>query len=770
VLGRWKKTQLLLSKKSAATCVLIALFFLSCMLRYISFPVGTIPTASGVTRQLMDGSVIMQEISTEDPISRISFRVATFCVQLEDGTLELRITNRHDGTLADVHVWTHEEVLDNKILAMDTFLEAGDYTFEFLTSGIGADTPIALYKTTNIAEFGESTFDGTPQNHAVALEIRGSNLGMITPVPVAAILGFVVLFAAIMLSGCSTEKRFVLLSAVITVCMILLIRTAIPEGFKWTSYYATLMCLWVVLPIALLRSTVNDILKWLAERKSTWGLLALAFVIAAAMGVCLEIVLKKTDVFAWTRAMFFGSIVFVCATFVFLRKTLFQKPEQAFLLISLSLGLCICVTLPIASNISWDDQIHYSRVINCSQGMSAVFSGADTAISEITASKTLSVIGRDENANSLNALDKVNHVTHTYNRTFFPHNIGYYPSVVGIWLGRILTLDFSATYTLGRIGNLLAYVAMIYFGMKRLINGKIVLMILALFPTNLFLACSYSYDTWVTGGVALAVSYFLGAIQRPEENLTYKEAAIMMTAFFVGIMPKSIYFVAILLLLLMPRTKFPSLRSERRYQRAVCLTVLLGMEFCLFTILQPLVFSSTGLTDVRGGADVNAVKQVLYILTNPIEYMCTLVKFLKEYLSLEHSNQYISFWAYLGIVNLHTVATGMLWTAVATDCVEDEIKTRSWYTRVAAAAILFVTLCAAASSLYITFTPVAATTVAGFQPRYILPLLFPFYMLSCSGKHKYVVNRTCYHALFYAGSMYVCVMTYWYLVGSKVVS
>ncbi len=60
---------------------------------------------------------------------------------------------------------------------------------------------------------------------------------------------------------------------------------------------------------------------------------------------------------------------------------------------------------------------------------------------------------------------------------------------------------------------LLTYALTVYFAIRKLKSGKMIMSVIALFPTNIVLASNYSYDPWVTGFSLLGTAYFVSEMQ-----------------------------------------------------------------------------------------------------------------------------------------------------------------------------------------------------------------------------------------------------------------
>ena len=155
-----------------------------------------------------------------------------------------------------------------------------------------------------------------------------------------------------------------------------------------------------------------------------------------------------------------------------------------------------------------------------------------------------------------------------------------------------------------------------YFAIKKLKNGKVLLAVIGLSTTTMFMASSMSYDFWVIGFTTLGYSFFISELQNRDKKLEYRNIIMMNICFLLGIAPKAIYFVIMFVLLFMPVDKFKDKKQRRIYY-----SIIVGVAiFLMMTFLLPMLINSPGTGDSRGGSDVNSTEQIKYILSNPIEY------------------------------------------------------------------------------------------------------------------------------------------------------
>ena len=310
-----------------------------------------------------------------------------------------------------------------------------------------------------------------------------------------------------------------------------------------------------------------------------------------------------------------------------------------------------------------------------------------------------------------------------------PYNkLGYVPAAVVHNLGRMLHLPFSLIFVLGRFANLLVYITIIYYAMKKLKAGKMIVMTIALFPTSLFLACNYSYDYWVNAFTIYGVCYIFGVLQKKDYRLTLKDSAKILGSFFLGLGPKAVYFPLLLIGLLIGREHFNTKKQQYKWWGSSILV--------MFTVIASFMLSfivvGRGVGDVRGGSDVNATLQVQFILNNPWQYTKILLNYLfSSYLPIQYSGDYTNLMGYLGKSIFSVFSIVLLILAIIYD--NDREKIMNWKGRSFVGILLFGTVSLVATALYVSFTPVGHDTVNGCQYRYLLPLILPLSFIVSTG-------------------------------------
>lgn len=462
---------------------------------------------------------------------------------------------------------------------------------------------------------------------------------------------------------------------------------------------------------------------------------AVALLLAVLVELIIGLALGGTAFNAY-RWLFIAGVFELAVAFTFGFKCLNDKPERLFLPIILILGTVMTFASPVKL-ICWDLDSHYQWSVGMSYLDEYYITEAELQVDRN--GPLMHYEGMDNYENNISRLKELDKQIVTHGKTSL--SVAHLPSAIFIAVSRFLGGDFVTRYNMGRFANLLVYAVVCYFAIKKLKSGKMILAVIALFPTALFLATNYAYDWWVTAFTMLGTAYFVGELQQPKKPMTVGDALIMSAAFALGALPKLIYVVLMGMLVFMRKDRFEKAQRRRYYLVILSVCALLCVMLAAKTLL---MVGSAG--DARGG-DVNPSAQLVGILSNPIGYAKMLTGFLKTYLSVGGMREYISHFAYLGLGNAWVVAVVLLAFVTLTDSNREAAFKIPIYMR-ALAVLLFVGMAALiATALYISFTPVALPTINGCQPRYIIPLLAPLLLLIGGQRLQVIKNKAVYNGV-----------------------
>ncbi len=421
-----------------------------------------------------------------------------------------------------------------------------------------------------------------------------------------------------------------------------------------------------------------------------------------------------------------------------------SAPSKLFLIIALLVGVCFCYTLPVYTGVSWDDQIHINNVFSASLFSKKNFSLADDNLVHhvyyrISESFTKEM---DKPGIIIEQLLRDDTVFAEFKRASFnPYTaFAYIPMILISLISQIFDLDIVKTLTLFRIANLSVYIAVCYFGIKRLKSGQYIFSAICLLPATLFLACSFGYDFWIIAFMTYVSAYVISELQRPDKQFSAKDLLSVIIALVIGCGPKAIYCIMLLILLFLQKSKFTGSRQRWIFASITVFTIALVGS----TILIGGAYSDF-YTDIRGGEDVNSIEQIKYVLGHPFTYAKVLIMHFLQYFSFKNAASHLALYGNMGtpMLAFGYLTIGILLYTILTDRQKGE---RYKEMRVARIGGLFIGLLQAtliSSALYASFTPVGSDIIEGCQYRYIFPYLplVCFFLRPESLKHICINDR-----------------------------
>ena len=438
-----------------------------------------------------------------------------------------------------------------------------------------------------------------------------------------------------------------------------------------------------------------------------------------------------------------------------LRRLIGHQPEYGFLAVALICGSLLSISAPNDYN-SWDEQIHYRR--------------AELIASHIAPSMYVRP-GKIPFSYSLQQQENNNALVSSSYRPRRKHldlnlsyaSIGYFPSAIALALGSKTHVPYWIVYIFGRWINVVLFSFVVFFGIRKLKSGKMIMSVVALFPTSIYLASCYNYDSWVTAFSMLGMGYLFSEIQQPEKTITISEASILIGAFVIGFGPKAIYFPLMFLLLFIKPDKFKCYKYYVRFRLATTLSIALVIS----SFLVPLVLSGFGSGDPRGGAAVNSTEQVNFILSEPVAYAKVLFRFVYNYINPLHAPGYVTFFAFQGRVAGFWLVCITLAFTVLTDNINYGSSTANWKIKASVVGVCLSTVALIATAIYISFNPVRSPGIAGVQPRYLIPLVFPIVYIIGSKRIKLTINKSIYNSVAFAIMAVVLMRGIWDLMISR---
>ena len=311
--------------------------------------------------------------------------------------------------------------------------------------------------------------------------------------------------------------------------------------------------------------------------------------------------------------------------------------------------------------------------------------------------------------------------------------MGHLPGAIGITVARLLKLNKSMMLLLGRLMGLLFYCFCIYWAVKKMPFGKMVLFVISMFPMTLEEASSFGYDLVVNGLVFFDIAYILNLIyEKPKVSI--KDIVIVSLTMFFLAPCKAIYIFVVGLWLLIPKEKFQLGKMKQRNGK------LLTILIVFFSTLLPNILvnlskvsgisSNSGMVSWAGergygmGELLQNIPYSIYVFIN------TLIKNTEGYINTM-VGRYLG---WLEITVSQIVVTGFLIILVLEFFREKEqyvIKTKE---RICYGVIAGLISLAVVAAMWLAWTPISYDTVQGVQGRYFLPMIPLLYLLVANNK------------------------------------
>ena len=328
--------------------------------------------------------------------------------------------------------------------------------------------------------------------------------------------------------------------------------------------------------------------------------------------------------------------------------------------------------------------------------------------------------------------------------------VAYAPQALGISLARVLCLDSIWLAYMGRLFNLVFFVALTTLAMRRLPFGKEVLFGVALLPMTLNLSASFSYDVMIMGCLFYLTAVCID-LACAKEKAGWRDIAILMLLMAAAGPCKMIYGVMMGLCLLIPVKKFGGWKKWALSATAVAGAWAVAMILVNSRVITNYVTEAEPVVEWAQEAGYS----LSFLLRNPGK----LIRIFYQTILWQAETYHLTMiGSYLGNLD-QGLDVPYLMVVFFTFCLmalslrkpgESLLLTRGrrvWIFVVCAACVA-----AAMGSMLLAWTPVSSKIINGVQGRYFLPFL-PVFLMAC--KNDWLIltkdrNRSILYLMFCA--------------------
>lgn len=308
----------------------------------------------------------------------------------------------------------------------------------------------------------------------------------------------------------------------------------------------------------------------------------------------------------------------------------------------------------------------------------------------------------------------------------------YLPQILGVLLGVLLKLSGFWTLYLGKVFAMLFFTMCIFFSIKLIPWGKMVIMTVALLPMSMELASSFSYDCVLNALCILFISYTLHLICK-KDKVTWKDFLFLGIIICVIAPCKMFYFLIAGMLYLIPKEKYKSKKTYWMMNTGILvagLAVLIIMRFQFLT-------SHVGgaIPSAIEDATVNySIATILGDIPHSISVLFNTAIIKSEfYYNSMWGNQLGSLQVYIPTFVITSFVLVLFTAGVCTTREERVIYEPDAKFRLVNLGLSLLMFLGILAALWIGWTPVTYGVIEGVQGRYFLPFL-PMVFLSMRNK------------------------------------
>jgi len=454
--------------------------------------------------------------------------------------------------------------------------------------------------------------------------------------------------------------------------------------------------------------------------------------------------------FNYRRMIAVFSAVLLVVFIILFSNILTERLEVAFVVLALGMGITHINIMPTQKN-AWDEGVHFRTAYRTTFGSEV---GVSDVISVYFDDARVWPLNQPQTYEEYQILEEYLDQHAVYDsedanvnmipcNDFKMANIGYVPSGMGLTIGRWLNLPFSELFKLGKYFNLFIYILVVYFAIKKCVMGKRIMTAVALMPTLITTATVYSRDAVLNAFALLGMAYLISMFVEKDKTISWKDYLIFVVSLYIVSSIKAIYAPFLLLILLVPTSRFKDKKTMYIMKAGVFVVGFLLMA----SFILPATSPDNNIGDSRGG-NTSGPGQMSFIMSNPLVYTKILLTAIRmnfiDYTMGAEALAEVGHWGVIPYTN--TILIIMLILALS-DKNEKTDMNLGIIAKLGIAAMSFVIICFIWTSMYLSFTEVGSLTIAGVQGRYFIPLIYPLMLILNTSKVKVDISPRLYNTV-----------------------
>ncbi|MBQ9613214.1 MAG: DUF2142 domain-containing protein, partial [Lachnospiraceae bacterium] len=313
----------------------------------------------------------------------------------------------------------------------------------------------------------------------------------------------------------------------------------------------------------------------------------------------------------------------------------------------------------------------------------------------------------------------------TFTNTALYSPVCYIPQIIGVKAARYLTGNVQTIFYAGRAAGWLSTMGLFLAALKKMPFGRELLFAVMMLPMTLQEGMSISSDSLTNAVVFFYLAYALYCAAA-KEKVGFQERMVLILAGTVAAMCKTVYFVIVLLVLLIPEEKLGG-----GWKNKIRKFFMMGLPLLISLSVTRLYSGYL----ISYGENYDAGRQIRYALTHPVETVYAVIR--TAVLKAEGWSGSMT-GDYLGALDIRTAQIVMILVLILLTCLVmntgmiESLKGIQTTLIIAAVGILGIGLVMA--TMYATWTPVGDTMILVIQGRYMLAFLPILLLWAVSGR------------------------------------
>lgn len=301
----------------------------------------------------------------------------------------------------------------------------------------------------------------------------------------------------------------------------------------------------------------------------------------------------------------------------------------------------------------------------------------------------------------------------------------YIPQVLGICIGRILSLNIVWILNLAKFMNLCFYAILIGIAVRILPIKKGVLALISLLPMSIHLAASLSYDAMLIALMSLFIAKIL-EIRFSKDEISLSDFLLLCAIIVIASPCKMVYTPLAALFFILPKETFGKYGLYKKYIGFVLL--LLSCMVAMY-IINLHTISSYAMaqenTLVWAGESGYTLRELMHRPYFAIDMGIRTILYKGEFYILSMLGAYLSGLDH--VLNTPLLLLLPMLVLIIIQALKRE-KNLGFREKVYILCIAMGIIGAVYLSMFIAWTPRTANFIEGVQGRYFLPILFVFFL------------------------------------------